>query len=190
MNTDGERLQKVLARLGFGSRRVCEELIADGRVTVNGSAAELGRRVDVEADVVAVDGSVVGIRPGLVYYLLNKPVGVVTTASDVYSIGVLVYLLVAGRPPYDLAGLSPPDAMRTICEVEPPPPSSVASADARSLLRGDLDRVVLKALRKDPRERYHSVFDLSHDLTAWLHGHVVSATPATSPQASSTRSRR
>lgn len=82
MNTDGERLQKVLARLGFGSRRVCEELIADGRVTVNGAVAELGRRIDVDADEVAVDGAVVGIRPGLVYYLLNKPVGVITTADD------------------------------------------------------------------------------------------------------------
>ncbi|MEZ5244651.1 MAG: pseudouridine synthase [Acidimicrobiales bacterium] len=82
MNTDGERLQKVLARLGFGSRRVCEDLIADGRVTVNGDIAELGRRVDVDADEVAVDGAVVGIRPGLVYYLLNKPTGVITTADD------------------------------------------------------------------------------------------------------------
>ena len=82
MNTDGERLQKVLARLGFGSRRVSEELIADGRVTVNGVVAVLGRRVDVDRDEVAVDGAVVGIRPGLVYYLLNKPTGVITTADD------------------------------------------------------------------------------------------------------------
>jgi 23S rRNA pseudouridine2605 synthase len=79
---EGERLQKVLARVGFGSRRLCEELVADGRVTVNGTLAELGRRVDVETDHVEVDGVPVGVLPGLVYYLLNKPSGVVTTASD------------------------------------------------------------------------------------------------------------
>ncbi|HUR22550.1 MAG TPA: pseudouridine synthase [Acidimicrobiales bacterium] len=79
---EGERLQKVLARRGFGSRRVCEELIAAGRVRVNGEKAVLGRRVDVEVDLVEVDGVRVGVREGLVYYLLNKPAGVVTTASD------------------------------------------------------------------------------------------------------------
>ena len=79
---EGERLQKVLARVGFGSRRLCEELVADGRVTVNGTLAELGRRVNVETDQVEVDGVPVGVLPGLVYYLLNKPSGVVTTASD------------------------------------------------------------------------------------------------------------
>ncbi len=79
---DGERLQKVLARVGFGSRRACEELIADGRVTVNGEVAQLGRRVDIAHDRVEVDGVPVGVLPGLVYYLLNKPAGVVTTASD------------------------------------------------------------------------------------------------------------
>jgi 23S rRNA pseudouridine2605 synthase len=79
---DGERLQKVLARTGYGSRRVCEDLIAEGRVTVNGEVADLGRRVDVEVDKVAVDGVAVGVRPGLVHYLLNKPAGVVTTAFD------------------------------------------------------------------------------------------------------------
>lgn len=78
----GERLQKVLAARGWGSRRTCEQLIAAGRVRVNGEVAVLGRRVDVERDVVEVDGAPVGVRPGLVYYLLNKPVGVVTTASD------------------------------------------------------------------------------------------------------------
>lgn len=78
----GERLQKVLAVRGWGSRRVCEDLIAAGRVTVNGEVAVLGRRVDTETDTVAVDGVPIGVRPDVVYYLLNKPVGVVTTASD------------------------------------------------------------------------------------------------------------
>ena len=81
-NQAGERLQKVLARHGFGSRRACEELIALGRVTVDGNVAVLGRRVDVIRDKVAVDGVVVGVRPGLVHYLLNKPAGVITTAND------------------------------------------------------------------------------------------------------------
>jgi 23S rRNA pseudouridine2605 synthase len=77
-----ERLQKVLARGGFGSRRTCELLIESGRVTVNGEVAVLGRRVDVERDKVAVDDILVSTRAGLVYYLLNKPSGVVTTARD------------------------------------------------------------------------------------------------------------
>ena len=79
---EGERLQKVLARIGFGSRRVCEELIADGRVRVDDEVAILGRRVDPEMDRILVDDVAVSIRPGLVHYLVNKPAGVVTTASD------------------------------------------------------------------------------------------------------------
>lgn len=78
----GERLQKVLAVRGWGSRRVCEDMISDGRVTVNGATAVLGRRVDTDHDLVEVDGVPIGVRPGLVYYLLNKPEGVVTTAHD------------------------------------------------------------------------------------------------------------
>ena len=89
----GERLQKVLARAGFGSRRACEELIAGGRVDVNGRPAELGQRVDLERDRVRVDGVPVSIRPGLVYYLLNKPRGVVTTASDPQGRPVVVDLV-------------------------------------------------------------------------------------------------
>ncbi|MGH9281447.1 MAG: pseudouridine synthase [Acidimicrobiales bacterium] len=80
MNT--ERLQKVLARTGFGSRRACEELIAAGRVRVNGELAEQGRRVDPAVDRVEVDGAGVGVAADLVHYLLNKPRGVVTTAAD------------------------------------------------------------------------------------------------------------
>jgi 23S rRNA pseudouridine2605 synthase len=78
----GERLQKILARAGVGSRRTCEGLIEDGRVEVNGEVATLGRRVDPEHDRVTVDGVTIPVRPGLVYYLLNKPAKVVTTAHD------------------------------------------------------------------------------------------------------------
>ena len=60
----GVRLQKVLARAGFGSRRVCEDLIADGRVAVNGEIAELGRRIDAETDRVEVDGVAVSVPTG------------------------------------------------------------------------------------------------------------------------------
>jgi 23S rRNA pseudouridine2605 synthase len=79
---EGERLQKVLARAGLGSRRACEELIEDGRVEVNGEVATLGRRVDPERDRVTLDGVTIPVRSGLVYYLLNKPAKVLTTARD------------------------------------------------------------------------------------------------------------
>jgi 23S rRNA pseudouridine2605 synthase len=75
-------LQKVLARAGLGSRRVCEDLIARGRVTVDGTVAILGKRIDVATARVEVDGILLPVAPDLVYYLLNKPEGVVTTASD------------------------------------------------------------------------------------------------------------
>lgn len=82
VHPEGERLQKVLARAGFASRRACEELIAAGRVRVDGDIARLGRRIDPETALVEVDGVIVGVRPGLVHHLLNKPVGVVTTSDD------------------------------------------------------------------------------------------------------------
>ena len=94
---DGERLQKVLAQRGFGSRRVCEELIEQGRVTVNGEPAQLGKRVDVQRDAVAVDGVAVGVRPDLVYYLLHKPYNVITTVKDTHD-RVTVVELVPSEP--------------------------------------------------------------------------------------------
>jgi 23S rRNA pseudouridine2605 synthase len=77
----GERIQKVLARAGLGSRRVTDALVAAGRVQVNGERAAPGRRVDPAVDDVRVDGVPIGVAPGLVYYLLQKPAGVVTSAE-------------------------------------------------------------------------------------------------------------
>ncbi|MEX2253823.1 MAG: pseudouridine synthase [Acidimicrobiia bacterium] len=77
-----ERVQKLLARAGLGSRRACEELIRAGRVTIDGIVATLGDRADLERQRLALDGVPLAARPDLVYYLLNKPQGVITTASD------------------------------------------------------------------------------------------------------------
>jgi 23S rRNA pseudouridine2605 synthase len=79
---EGERLQKVLARAGVASRRKCEELIAAGRVTVDGEVADLGRRIDPASDRVAIDGVPVVLDATVVHWLLNKPADHVTTASD------------------------------------------------------------------------------------------------------------
>ncbi|MEY4115451.1 MAG: pseudouridine synthase RluB [Actinomycetota bacterium] len=90
---EGERLQKVLARVGWGSRRECEILIEDGRVKVNGEVAVLGRRVKTQTDKVEVDGVAIGVAPGLVYYLLNKPVDVITTAKDTHGRQTVIELV-------------------------------------------------------------------------------------------------
>lgn len=78
----GERLQKVLAHAGLGSRREVEGWIEAGRITVNGRVATLGDRVDPNKDQVALDGSAVPLGHDLAHYMLHKPEGVVTTAAD------------------------------------------------------------------------------------------------------------
>ena len=78
----GIRLQKVLAAAGLGSRRACEELIADGRVTIDGVVAGLGSRVDPATAVIHVDGDRVVVRADVVYLALNKPRGVLSAMSD------------------------------------------------------------------------------------------------------------
>ncbi len=77
-----ERLQKILARHGLGSRRSVEALIRDGRVSVDGAVAELGRRADSAASVITVDGSPLPPLPPELTLLLHKPRGVLVTASD------------------------------------------------------------------------------------------------------------
>jgi 23S rRNA pseudouridine2605 synthase len=80
---DGVRLQKVLAGAGLGSRRTCEQLIAAGRVSVDGVVVEtMGLRVDPLTAVIHVDGARINVRADLVYLALNKPQGVLSAMSD------------------------------------------------------------------------------------------------------------
>jgi non-specific serine/threonine protein kinase/serine/threonine-protein kinase len=112
----------------------------------------------------------------------------VTTATDVYSLGVLLYELLSGQRPYRTGHIH--EVMAAICDVDPKPPSaSVArngkptTAEAPALLRrtlaGDLDTIVLKALRKAPNERYASVEAFADDVTRHLEGRPVRARPHT-----------
>jgi 23S rRNA pseudouridine2605 synthase len=108
-----ERLQKVMAAAGIGSRRACEELIDRRRVTVNGKVARLGDKVNAESDVIHVDGQRVVTDTRLVYLAINKPRGVVSTMADehgreaiadyVGDIGARVYHV--GRLDADSEGL-------------------------------------------------------------------------------------
>ena len=76
-----ERLQKIMARAGFGSRRASEQLIAEGRVTVNGQVATLGTKADPDQDKIIVNGSIIKVKQeSLVYIALNKPLGVISTS--------------------------------------------------------------------------------------------------------------
>src|SRR5579875_591633 len=82
-NEEGVRLQKVLAAAGVGSRRACEELIDQGRVTVDGKRVRTqGMRVDTAAAVMHVEGMRIGSQPGATYLALNKPAGVLSTMND------------------------------------------------------------------------------------------------------------
>ena len=109
-----ERLQKILSRAGVSSRRKAEELMTEGRVTVNGKVVtELGTKADLESDHIKVDGKLLHAPKQLVYIALNKPTGVVTTVSDpegrktVMSLlkGVKTRVYPVGRLDYHSEGL-------------------------------------------------------------------------------------
>lgn len=77
-----ERLQKILARAGFGSRRACEELIRQGRVKVNGVVAQIGQKADPDRDRITVDGNAIQVARRHVYVALHKPRGVLSDEGD------------------------------------------------------------------------------------------------------------
>lgn len=108
------RLQKYMAECGVASRRAAEVMITDGRVSVNGSTVtELGTKINPESDSVTVDGKHIKLQQNLVYIMLNKPRGYVTTAKDNFSRKIVLELVPkelgrlfpVGRLDYDSEGL-------------------------------------------------------------------------------------
>lgn len=77
-----ERLQKILAKMGIASRRAAEEMILEGRVTVNGQVAALGMKADITKDHIKLDGKLLTKPEPKVYLMMNKPKGVITTLSE------------------------------------------------------------------------------------------------------------
>ena len=108
-----QRLQKCISEAGVASRRAAEQMITDGRVTVNGVPAALGQKADPETDEIRIDGRLLPRRERSVYIMLHKPRGYVTTLSDeqgrktvaelVQDLGVRVYPV--GRLDLDSEGL-------------------------------------------------------------------------------------
>jgi eukaryotic-like serine/threonine-protein kinase len=97
-----------------------------------------------------------------------------TTASDVYSLGVILYELLTGKRPYRLAGGALAEVLQAVCEQEPPKPSTIASDLGEKPAR-DLDAIVLKAMSKSPEERYASAEQFSADIDRYLSGLPVTA---------------
>ncbi len=95
----------------------------------------------------------------------GAPLGV---ASDVFSLGTLLYKLLTGRLPYPIDDASPLEAARMIREVAPLTPSQAATAEAAPLLRGDVDTILLQALRKEPERRYPTVAAFAEDVERHL----------------------
>ena len=101
-----------------------------------------------------------------------------TTQTDVYALGVVLYELLAGKRPYEVSGLRPAELELVICEREPRPPSQVSDSPAvRRELSGDLDTIVLHAMAKEPARRYASAEHLAADLERYVEGRPVKARP-------------
>jgi tetratricopeptide (TPR) repeat protein len=106
----------------------------------------------------------------------------VTTAADIYSLGVLLFLLVTGRSPYSVEGASAADIERAVCELAPLRPSGIARTAALPWARdlaGDLDAIILMALRKEPERRYRGVDQFAGDIRRYRARLPIAARPDT-----------
>ena len=103
----------------------------------------------------------------------------ITTSTDVYSLGVILYQLLTGQRPHGAPESSFTELSRAVCEDQPRPPSEVVPrGELKRRLAGDLDTIVLKALRKEPERRYRTVEQLASDLRLHLEGRPITARPS------------
>jgi 23S rRNA pseudouridine2605 synthase len=161
-----ERLQKILAKAGFGSRRACEELITAARVTVNGSVAILGSKADPEKDQISLDGKPIKNPEPLVYIALNKPRGVISAVTS-------------------------PDPRSTVRDLVPFPgriyPVGRLDADSEGLVLLTNDGTLANHLthpRYEHEKEYRVLVNGHPDqgqLAAWQHGVVLADKHRTAP---------
>jgi tetratricopeptide (TPR) repeat protein/tRNA A-37 threonylcarbamoyl transferase component Bud32 len=143
-------------------------ITADGTVKLlDFGVAKVFTQNESEHTLTALDARILTPKYASPEQISGEPVG---TASDIYSLGVLLYELLAGQSPYGKTERPGRELMAAVCLEEPKAPSSV-----KRELRGDLDAIVLKALRKNPAERYVSADQFSEDIDRYLEGRPVRA---------------
>jgi len=149
---------------------------ADGRVRLLDFGVAKLIDPGPESDVTATREEAAGLTPD---FAAPEQVtgGDVTTATDVYGLGALLYLLLTGKKALEGSSETPVERVRAIVEIEPRPMSEVAEPSRRAALRGDLDNIVAKALRKRPEERYPSVAAFADDVRHYLNHEPVAARP-------------
>ena len=178
-----ELVRQVAEAVHYAHQRlVIHRDIKAGNILVNGEGQpkllDFGIAKLLEPELAGADRTETGARAltpesASPEQLQNQPV---TVASDVYSLGVLLYRLLAEKKPFDQATTNPSELVRAICEIDPPPPSQAGAAGAPRLDR-EIDWITMMALRKEPARRYGSAQQFAEDIGRYLEGRPVIAAP-------------
>jgi tetratricopeptide (TPR) repeat protein len=172
----------VCAAVHYGHQRgIVHRDLKPGNILVDGAGAvkvidygvaRATETATIDAGVRTLAGGVVGTLRYMSPEQLSGDPDAVDARSDVYALGVVLFELMTGRPPYEIDRTSIVSAARTIADTEPARPSAIDRS-----LRGDLEAVLIRALEKDPARRYPSAAALGDDLRRWLEDRPVEARP-------------